>query len=177
MNTKHIVAIGVIVSIAALAGHRQALAQVQAVPTGFMSRGSAQGLLVPGQSIWPKPGDMVTIDSSSLAPVGTDWVDVLPAQDTQLYGVPLNKWFVMTHVETLGGGACINIVEDNQGTTTVKRNGTVLSNSPAGSAISGRGYGFPMGIAFAPGSTVALRNTCAQQASLTLTMTGYLVDA
>jgi len=175
MNTKHIVAIGVIVSIAALAGHRQALAQVQAVPTGFMSRGSAQGLLVPGQSIWPKPGDMVTIDSGNLAPLGSEFVDVLPNQSAAVFTVPQDRTFVMTHLE-MAFLSNVDLVEEHLGVVTVKRGNWLLGN-PAGFNLPlTRDYGFPLGVTFAPGSSVALSNPDSFPVSVKLNMTGYLAD-
>ncbi len=171
MNTKHIVAIGVIVSIAALAGHRQALAQVQAVPTGFMNRGSAQGLLVPGQSIWPKPGDMVTIDSWNLAPVGSRVVDLPVGQLVDIFSVPADKAFVVTHIQHRAFYDT-SLVEDNVGVVTVKR--LLPATSPNFDLVT-RDYGYPMGVVFAPGSTVSLSNALnTQGAFVELNITGYL---
>ena len=100
------------------------------------------------------------------------FVGVNPEELVTLFEVPEDSWFVLTdfqawtiHINLM------DLVQDLQGVVTVKRSRRVLEKTG--------GYFSTTGIAFVPGSLVALRNSTKSTVTqdYLYSIAGYLVDA
>ncbi len=119
----------------------------------------------------PSPSDLVTIDTQNVSGADSAGVTIAPVSHVVLYQVPIDRWLVLTRIQATGPFAAylnIDLVEDFGGTLTSKSNGYCFPGTAE--------FQYPMGVAFQPGSSVALRNRNTS-ASLWVpaNMTGYLV--
>ncbi|HZM00896.1 MAG TPA: hypothetical protein VFD43_11655 [Planctomycetota bacterium] len=115
---------------------------------------------------------VINVDSQSFP--GHEAGGVVPARADallDLYEVPADRWLLVTDFETSGGP--FQLVEV-AGTTETTKRGPYFFNFGAGGPAVFVGYHSSVGLAFAPGTRVALRNLSQAPALVTFTLTGHL---
>jgi len=147
----------VVLAVGAVIGACLIGAQVVSTPTGaslVSVVSSAAGL--PGTSV-------VNIDSASLDP--TEGV-IVSYEPVVVYQVPQGRWLLLTDYEVLG--ATTELVEIAESVVTVKRGYYFTSGG-----VEGRPYHSATGLAFAPGSQVAIQAPYGPT-TVRFTLSGYL---
>lgn len=160
-----------------LASHRTlalvVVAACLALPLASRVSPAPQGPPPPTRPAWPpRASNIFNLDSTSVAnPNG--YVSLNPGTSVVVYTVPNDRYLVLTDVEISDiGPMMISLFEDANGSTTVKR-GFFFNRMLTQTAV--QPYHSAVGLTFAPGSSVVLRNTTTQgqQAGVAYTMTGY----
>ena len=116
--------------------------------------------------------NVVNVDSMAFSggleggfvPLGT-------AEPLVLYAVPRGFWLLVTDVEVAGSFG-VAVVEIAGPVVTTKRGPRF--NSDPGDPSGGGAYHSSVGLAFAPGSQVALRNVSGTEQLAAFTLTGHL---
>jgi hypothetical protein len=160
-----------------LASHRTLavvfVAACLALPLASRVVSAPQGPPPPVRPVWPPhASNILNLDSTSVAnPNG--YVSLNPGTSVMVYTVPSDRYLVLTDFEITEIGAnMISLFEDANGSTTVKR-GFYFNQRLPQTAL--QPYHSAVGLTFAPGSSVVLRNTTTQgqQTGVAYTMTGY----
>ena len=161
MQRSRALGIGVLGALGlTLLGARAASGAFPAVPLG----GPADSTLT--------ASSVVNVDSESFPSHELfGYVPLRSASPLVLYQVPTDRWLLITDFET-SGGTC-QLVEIDGATETVKR-GPFFFNSGAGGPVPFEGLHSSVGLAFAPGTQVALRNTSGVDTVVAFTLTGHL---
>jgi hypothetical protein len=113
----------------------------------------------------PAPSSVVNIDSFSFASSQNFGEVTISAVDPLvLFEVPAGRWLLITDCE-ISGGPFFDLVEIAGPTLTTKR-GSQFTILPA--------YHSSVGLAFAPGTKLAIRNSAGSEQIGAFTLTGYL---
>jgi hypothetical protein len=120
-----------------------------------------------------RPGpNVVNIDSMAFSShLEGGFVPIGTADPLVLYDVPRGFWLLVTDVE-LAGSFGVSLVEIDGHVLTTKR-GPRFNSDPADPSGAGA-YHSSVGLAFAPGSQVALQNVSGTQQAPAFTLTGHL---
>lgn len=137
----------------------------------FASQADAQvGAALQGSaSALPGPRSLVVFDSLP-ANGGSPTVFVPSSGSVTVASVPPNRWLVITDYDQTYGFN-VDLVEDLAGVITVKRHEMMQSS---GQVPIDR-FHSSIGMSFAPGSQVVLRNRGVQNANMTYHLAGYWV--
>ena len=135
----------------------------------FASRADAQAgsaFLSTAGSL-PAPRSMVVFDSMPVAG-GTGSVQIPPGGFITVATVPANRWLVITDYDQ-AYGYNVDLVEDLAGVITVKRHDMIEPN------FNSDRFHSSIGMSFAPGSQIVLRNNSASWRDLRYHLAGYWV--
>jgi hypothetical protein len=148
-----------------------ALGFVSGVVWLFASRADARLAPLPqvSSSGLPAPRSMVVFDSVTMATTpGSPFVVLPPGGSVTVATVPTNRWLVITDYDQTYGFN-VDLVEDLAGVVTVKRHDITDFNSNTDRFHSS------VGLSFAPGSQVVLRNRGLANTSMSYHLAGYWV--
>jgi hypothetical protein len=139
----------------------------------FASRADARLAPLPqaSSSALPAPRSMVVFDSIAMATTpGSSLVALPPGGSVTVATVPTNRWLVITDYDQ-SRGYSVDLVEDLAGVITVKRHEMIddFANYTTDRFHSS------VGLSFAPGSQVVLRNRSSFSVSLGYHLAGYWV--
>ena len=130
------------------------------------------GAVGPAPAASRPASSVVNVDSMAFhSPLGGGFVPVGAADPLVVYEVPRGFWLLVTDVE-IAGSFSVSLVEIAGPMLTTKR-GPRFNSDPADPSGAGA-YHSSVGIAFAPGSQVALRNLSGAELSVAFTLTGQL---
>lgn len=142
---------------------------------GFAMFASAQPAAAPARGFPPHPSNIVSIcgSSSGIGPMSTKL----------LYTVPADRWLVLTDTRAItqngGNERNLELVEDAQGTLTVKRafcDAAITIPSVTGTWNAPTSAAAGIGPSFAPGSQVVARNYSTTFFEFRYELIGYLVQ-
>lgn len=148
---------------------------VSAVAWLFASRADARIAPMPqlSSSGLPAPRSMVVFDSVTMATTpGSPFVVLPPSGSLTVATVPTNRWLVITDYDQ-SRGYNVDLAEDLAGVITVKRQEMI--DDEGGSNVTTDRFHSSVGLSFAPGSQVVLRNRNNSNVGMSFHLAGYWV--
>jgi hypothetical protein len=144
-----------------------------ALPVASRLTSATQGPPPPVRPVWPPhASNIFNLDSASAA-APSGGITSGAGSSTVLYTVPSDRYLVLTDAEITAnnsGPTEVSLVEDLGGVVTIKRGPSW--NQQASTYQPVQGLHSSVGLTFAPGSQIALRNS-GVQCQVMYTLTGY----